>query len=179
MDHNDHVELIRRGISGPGGVWADFGSGSGAFTLALAELIGPDGEIISVDKNKSAIQMQVREMHTKYPNVKLRNILADFTKPLDLPLLDGLLVANALHFLKKKDGVIQLLSSYLRPGGRFVVVEYNTDKGNPWVPHPFSFTRWRNITAKNGHMNCELLNAVPSSFLGEIYAAVSFVPGNT
>ncbi len=45
MNHDDHVALLRGGIAQPGGVWADFGSGTGAFTLALAELIGPTGVI--------------------------------------------------------------------------------------------------------------------------------------
>ena len=38
MDHTDHVNLLRDAV-GLGGTWADFGSGTGAFTLALAELI--------------------------------------------------------------------------------------------------------------------------------------------
>ena len=40
MNHDDHVALLRGGIDQPGGVWADVGSGTGAFTLALADLIG-------------------------------------------------------------------------------------------------------------------------------------------
>ena len=35
MNHRDHVNLLRRGVPEPGGVWADLGSGAGAFTLAL------------------------------------------------------------------------------------------------------------------------------------------------
>ena len=42
MTHEDHVSLLRGGVPGPGGVWADLGSGAGAFTLALADLIGPN-----------------------------------------------------------------------------------------------------------------------------------------
>jgi ubiquinone/menaquinone biosynthesis C-methylase UbiE len=49
MNHADHVALLRAGVPGPGGVWADLGSGAGAFTLALADLIGPTGQIYSVD----------------------------------------------------------------------------------------------------------------------------------
>ena len=44
MDHSDHVNLLRNGVL-PGGVWADLGAGSGAFTLALAELAGPETTI--------------------------------------------------------------------------------------------------------------------------------------
>ena len=38
MDHNDHVNLLRPADLNRGGLWADFGAGSGAFTLALREL---------------------------------------------------------------------------------------------------------------------------------------------
>ena len=51
MDHEDHVYLLRGGVPGVGGVWADLGSGRGAFTLALADLIGRTGHIYSVDKD--------------------------------------------------------------------------------------------------------------------------------
>lgn len=43
------VTLIRSGLSGPGGVWADLGCGDGIFTLALHSLVGLGGEIYAVD----------------------------------------------------------------------------------------------------------------------------------
>jgi len=43
MDHRDHVNLLRGGVQTPSGLWADFGSGAGAFTLALAELLRSGG----------------------------------------------------------------------------------------------------------------------------------------
>lgn len=45
MNHNDHVNLLRNGVTDAGKLWADFGSGSGAFTLAFADLLGSGGEI--------------------------------------------------------------------------------------------------------------------------------------
>ena len=48
MDHRDHLGLVRNGVS-PGD-WADLGSGEGAFTLALAELLASAGRIYSIDK---------------------------------------------------------------------------------------------------------------------------------
>jgi hypothetical protein len=85
-------------------------------------------------------------------------------------------VANALHFLRDKDKTVALLRDYLRPAGRFLIVEYNTDRGNHWVPHPFSFRTWQTIARRNGLQQTELLATAPSSFLGEFYAAVSYAP---
>ena len=55
MDHNDHVNLLRPANLIQGGVYADFGAGSGAFTLALRELVGLDSTIYAVDKDKSSL----------------------------------------------------------------------------------------------------------------------------
>lgn len=174
MDHQDHLFLLQKGIPNSGGDWADFGSGRGAFTLALADLIGPSGRIFSVDKNRTTLAQQAKELQARYPTTHIQYLAADFTKPLDLPPLDGLLVANALHFLRRKDETIQRLASYLKPGGRFLVVEYDIDRGNPWVPYPFSYDSWTSIASRNGLTGTELLATVPSSFLKRFYSAVSY-----
>ena len=41
MEHDDHVGLIRDGVEGAGLRWLELGAGRGAFTLALADLLGP------------------------------------------------------------------------------------------------------------------------------------------
>lgn len=176
MNHTDHVNLLRGGIPSPGGVWADFGSGSGAFTLALAELLGPGGEIYSVDKDRGALRTQEQAMQARFPRTPVHYLATDFTRPLDLPLLDGIALANALHFQKyaAQAKVIHLLKSYLRPGGRFILVEYDVDRGNFWVPHPLSYQSWEKLARECGFAYTQLLAKRPSRFLQGIYAAVSW-----
>ena len=98
MKHEDHVALLREGIAEPGGVWADLGSGAGAFTLALADLLGPTGEIYSVDQDRGALREQERAMRARFPETTAQYLAADFTQRLDLPPLDGVVMANSLHF---------------------------------------------------------------------------------
>ncbi len=177
MNHADHVGLLQPGVPGPGGVWADFGSGSGAFTLALAELIGPAGRIYSIDKDRHALQELDRSFHSRFPAYPagfLVTMEADFTRRLDLPALDGLVMANSLHFQKEKLKTLSLLKSYLRPGGRFILVEYNVDHGNLWVPYPLSFQTWKELASRAGFTHSQRLASVPSRFLKEIYSAVSW-----
>lgn len=174
MDHQDHVTLLRKGVSEPGGVWADLGSGWGAFTLALAELIGPEGEIFSVDKDRRALRQQEQAMGRRFPQVAVHYLQADLTRPLALPPLDGLVMANALHFMRHKEPLVRQLKGYLRPGGRFLLVEYNTDRGNPWVPHPLSYHTWTDLARQAGFQHTEQLATVPSRFLGQIYSAASW-----
>jgi len=176
MNHIDHVRLIQAGIVPARGNWADFGSGAGAFTLALADLLKTNGEIYSIDREAGALREQAREMHLRFPTCRVHYLCADFTQRLELPLLDGIVMANALHFQREadKDRVLGLMLDYLRPGGRFILIEYNVDRGNPWVPYPISYKTWETIAARNHLLHTRLLTTVPSRFLGEIYSALSF-----
>ena len=176
MIHEDHVNLLHKGILEPGGVWADLGSGAGAFTLALADLIGSTGEIYSVDKDAGVLRQQERTMRTRFPATTVHYIAADFTSKLDLPPLDGIVMANSLHFVRKKELVLQLVRGYLRPGGRLLLVEYNADRGNMWVPYPLSYPTWEALAQQNGFNSTRLLATVPSRFFGEIYSAASLSP---
>lgn len=58
MNHQDHVRLLRKGVPTQGGTWADLGAGTGAFTLALADLLGPKAQIYAVDQNARALREQ-------------------------------------------------------------------------------------------------------------------------
>ena len=176
MKHEDHMELLREGVPDPGGVWADFGSGEGAFTLALAELTGPGAVIFSVDKDQRALARQQEAMKRRFPKRSegsVRYVHADFSSPIDLPALDGLVIANALHFYRNVQPLVRLLKSYLSQHGRMLLIEYNTDRGNVWVPHPFSYPTWVSLAAQAGFEETRLLATYPSRFLGEIYSAVS------
>jgi tRNA A58 N-methylase Trm61 len=174
MNHDDHVALLRGGIETIGGVWADFGSGTGAFTLALADLIGPAGVIYSIDQDRSALAQQERSLREHFPTSIVHYHLADFTRPIDLPTLDGIVMANALHFHRKPEPIVQLLKSYLHPQGRFILIEYNVEQGNSAVPYPVSFLQWEKLAAHCGFTQMQLLQTRPSRFLREIYSAVSW-----
>ena len=173
MDHHDHVRLVSDGVSGSGGSWADLGSGRGAFTLALADLLGAGGRIISVDRDAGALREQARLLRERYPQVEVRQLVADFTHRLELPPLDGIVMANSLHFQRAKEPVLELVRSYLREEGHLVLVEYDTDHGNPWVPYPMSFATWCRVADAAGLRETRKLAAVPSRFLGSIYSALS------
>jgi SAM-dependent methyltransferase len=177
MDHSDHVALLRGGVpADAGGVWADLGAGAGAFTLALADLLGPGATIYAVDRDRGALGALAEAMRARYPATTLHAIAADFAHPLDLPPIDGVVMANSLHFQRHKEPVLVLVRGYLRPGGRLVLVEYNADRGNPWVPYPLSYPTWEALAHRIGLRDTRLLSARPSRFLREIYSAVSLRP---
>ena len=114
-------------------------------------------------------------MHRRFPGTNVHYLQADFTKRLDLPALDGIVMANALHFVRRKEPVLEMLGSYLKPDGRLVLVEYNADSGNLWVPFPLSYGTWEHLALRSGFASTRLLASVPSRFLREIYSALSVV----
>src|SRR5665213_464332 len=76
--------------------WADLGCGSGLFTNALATMLHPHSKIYAIDKNiagfenlssSAAININLLKLNFQKDNLPLQN-------------LDGILMANSLHFVK-------------------------------------------------------------------------------
>jgi ubiquinone/menaquinone biosynthesis C-methylase UbiE len=175
MIHQDHVHLLQPANLNPGGTWADLGAGSGAFTLALRELIGPDAIIYAVDKDRTRPNELEEAYRARFGDSKnLQVLAADFSRSLDLPTLHGILMANSLHFFKDKEKILRHVRTILKPGGILLLVEYNVDTGNPWVPYPLSFESFRALAPRAGFSEPRLLAKRPSSFLQEFYSAIAY-----
>ena len=85
MNHADHVQLIEAGIErNSGGIWADFGAGSGAFTLALRDIAGPDIDLIAIDRDRASLQTLRATMERRFPGTRLRLLEADIAGHLTL-----------------------------------------------------------------------------------------------
>jgi SAM-dependent methyltransferase len=113
-------------------------------------------------------------MEKRFPATRLDVVVADFTRPLTISSLDGVVMANSLHFVRDKRPVLDAVRAMLLPGGVLILVEYGADRGNPWVPHPISYPRWEQLAAQSGFENTRMLGSIPSRFLGSIYSAVSY-----
>ena len=175
MDHNDHVNLLRPAELKPGGSWADFGAGSGAFTFALRELVGPTASIHAVDKDRASLNELEQGYRARFGDSQnLKLISADFRRSLDLPPLDGIVMANSLHFFKDKEKILRHVRSFLKPNGALLLVEYNVDSGNPWVPYPLTFETYHALALRADFTEPRLLAKAPSRFLREFYSALCY-----
>ena len=114
-------------------------------------------------------------MASRFPDIAVAYVVGDFSRPLALGSgqLDGIVMANSLHFVRDQAAALQRLAGYLRPRGRLILVEYDADKGNHWVPFPIASARWPALAAGAGLAGTRILHRVPSRFLGSIYSAVS------
>ncbi len=149
--------------------WADLGCGSGLFTAALAHLLKPQSTIYAVDKNANALKKLQQQN-----NVAIEKIHADFIHDkINLSNLDGILMANSLHFVKDKVSFTNKIAKSLKADGYFLIAEYNMDSPNPWVPYPVSYHSLKLLFEKTGYKFIHQINELPSRYnRANIYSAL-------
>ena len=161
---NDHLPP-----SGPG-IWADLGCGSGMFTFALAHLLKPGSTIHAVDRDPVVLKPLPN------PNgIAIHTLQLDFVADtLPLPPLDGILMANSLHFVSDKKALLNKLTACLKPGGCFLIVEYDTDRPvQLWVPYPISFKSLQPLFFSHGLTSVQKLGERTSAYgRANMYAAL-------
>jgi ubiquinone/menaquinone biosynthesis C-methylase UbiE len=175
MNHTDHVSLLRPASLPQGGNYADFGAGDGAFTLALRELVGPEATIYAVDRDGAALRRLKKSHHARFGSTNNLILLpVDFSRTLDIPPLDGIVMANSLHFFRDKENILRHVCGFLKPNGVLLLVEYDVDEGNLWVPYPLSFETFHALVPRVGFSQPRLLGKAPSRFLKEFYSAAAY-----
>ena len=179
VNTTEAVGLIAEAIPRRAGTWADLGAGDGTFTRALVELLGPDSRTYAVDRDARAIAALKRWAKTHAAAVI--PVVADFAGSFDLPgldetMLDGMLFANALHFVRDADVVLARLAAWLRPGGRVVFVEYDRRASSRWVPYPIPVDRLPGLAASAGLSTPVITAMRPSTFGGNLYVATADRP---
>ncbi len=171
MQLNDAVELIRCSyiLKNEMQVWTDLGCGSGTFTEALANLLVSGSLIYAADKNKQALKM----IPDSYKNVKIEKLYLDFMKDAFPENLNGILLANSLHYVRNKNSFIKRNENNLKPNGVFLIVEYDTKIPNPWVPFPINFNSLKIFFEKAGYSSVAKINELPSVYRrSNIYSAL-------
>ena len=167
----DAVELITIGTRSSSIVqtWADLGCGSGTFTEALAQILPEGSTIYAVDRNKHLL----KNIPDSYGKIKVEKSSRNFLES-ELPdNLDGILMANSLHFVEDKFSFIKKAERYMKPPEIFLIVEYDTEISNPWVPFPLSFISLENLFKKAEFTSVIKINEKPSVFRrAKIYSAL-------
>lgn len=149
--------------------WVDLGCGNGFFTFALAQLLPRGSSIEAIDRRPVVLQSLPNPQH-----IAISRQQFDFTQqPLPFHDLTGLLMANSLHYVQDKPAFIAQMKEHLGKQGCWLIVEYDTDKPNPWVPYPLSFRSLEKLFAAAGYPPPEKLKEMPSAYnTGKLYAAL-------
>jgi len=147
--------------------WCDLGCGTGTFTLALATLLSPGSVIHAIDKDEKSLS----QVPDRYQEVTIHKKVIDLSESdLSLPALDGVLIANFLHFIEHQGAFVARLRSLSE---RLLVVEYDGRAPSQWVPYPLGFSALRGLLLERGFTEIAKVGTRASRFGGEIYSALA------
>lgn len=144
------------------------GCGTGVFIQALASILPANSTIYAVDKSFQTIRYKSNE------GVLIRFVQADFEhEDLSLPHLDGIIMANSLHYVSDKKSFLNKLKRYFSEDrGSFIIVEYDTMRGNPWVPYPIDFHNLKALVDELGFQSVSKIGERKSIYgHGKMYAS--------
>ena len=167
----DHEKFKPAGVQS----WYDLGAGTGIFTIALAHLLMAGSKIVAIDNDATSL----RQIPNKIDNTDIQILKQDFTRT-ELPdnHFDGILMANSFHYVRDKIELIQKIRTNLKPRHSFLIIEYDTERSNTWVPYPISFSSLQEFFKNAGYKSVIKLNERASRYNSNMmYAAVIVEPG--
>jgi ubiquinone/menaquinone biosynthesis C-methylase UbiE len=163
------VSLIEKAVvdSGKPQHWMDLGAGTGLFTTALDSLLPLQSSILAIDKDEQALKsVKVKT------GISLQIKVQDFTTIEPSQPCDGILMANALHYVQHASVFLSKLKAMLATDGQLVIIEYERRGSNAWVPYPIDFKTLASIGDSIGIKTISKLGEVPSVYdAASIYSA--------
>lgn len=113
----------------PGDRVADLGSGSGYFTLRLAQAVGPTGKVYAVD-----VDAQINDyLRERVNSAGFDNVEVILGRPENPLLPDGeidlLLTVNTYHHIQERPSYFRKVQTDLASDGRVAIVDFDGRKG--------------------------------------------------
>ncbi len=111
---------------------ADFGSGSGAYALLIAPLVGEAGRVYAIDVQRDLL----RRLHNEAMRRGLRNVSivwadlgAEESSKLPARSLDLVLMSNILFQLDDKRDALREAWRILKPTGQLIILDWSDSFG--------------------------------------------------
>ncbi len=152
-------------------IWADLGCGDGFFTYVLAGMLPAKSKIYALDN-----QFQTLKKTTDHERQIIFQRTDFITDDLHLPVLNGILMANSLHYVANKDNFVDKISTFLKPDGMFIIIEYDTTRSNRWVPFPVDFKSLSKLFASKGYSDIQKIGERQSVYNREKMYACTIKP---
>lgn len=136
---------------------ADFGSGSGFYSIAMADEVGTNGRVYAIDVQKDLLQKIKNEAKMRGLS-NLEIIWGDVEKfggtKIKDHSIDIVIIANMLFQAPEKNNVCVEAKRILKNGGRVLVVDWMDSFGGlgPRKEDVFLASQAKDIFQKNGFM---------------------------
>jgi ubiquinone/menaquinone biosynthesis C-methylase UbiE len=163
-------------------VLLDVACGVGKYSIDASEIIGNEGVIYAIDlweEGINALRQTVAEKDIK----NIRPILGDVNKriPLEDRSIDVALMATVLHDLievNTEKGTLNEVRRVLRPGGRFMIIEFKKVEGPPGPPVAIRLTpeETEKIVSEYGFKQEKVIDVGPFNYLSVFTCSPSLRP---
>ena len=159
----------------PGMSVLDVGCGTGAITVGTADVVGPAGRVVGIDRDDALLQI-ARESQ-KRPNLSFE--LRDATSIIYLAEFDVVTASRTLQWITDPGRAIAAMKAAARPGGLLIVLDFNHEL-NYWEPQPpaefqrfyRAFLKWRRAHGWDNRVADHLPELMRSCGLHEVQSEV-------
>jgi predicted methyltransferase len=112
-----------------GDIVVDYGSGSGYWAIAAAEIVAPKGMVYAVEDRIEILHLlkNLAEIR-KLTNIEIQEINIENDQPEIEKKADLVVIANVLHSTKNKQEVIERAGNILKDKGMLLIVDWLNEK---------------------------------------------------
>jgi ubiquinone/menaquinone biosynthesis C-methylase UbiE len=118
------VRLVNLLGIGPGDRVADIGAGNGAHAVALARLVGPDGEVLATDIDANRRGVIAKRAAAAGVNIRVIEASAEATNLADR-CCDAIYMRTMFHHVQDRLAFAKDVVRSVRPGGRIAVIDFS------------------------------------------------------
>lgn len=152
---SDPEKVISEMFVSEGMTVADFGSGAGFYTLALAKKVGPYGRVFAIDSHPDFLRRIKNEaVRSGLQNVEViqGNLESKKGSGLVSASVDRIVIANTLFSMENVDEIVIEAKRVLKHDGKVVVIDWNESYGQigPHTDHIVTKDEAREMFEKEG-----------------------------
>ena len=133
---------------------ADFGAGSGAYVLALAEVVGTTGKVYAIDVQKDLLRRIQNEASKRgLHNVEILwgDVELETGSKIVEAHVDCVLISNLLFQITGKGCVFQEAKRILKEGGRLIVIDWSESFNGMGPPSSDVVTKNKTLSLALAH----------------------------
>ncbi|WP_397571087.1 class I SAM-dependent methyltransferase [Schlesneria sp. T3-172] len=127
-DEWQHPEAIIAALElKPGAMVAEIGAGTGYMVSHLSKSVGESGTVIAIDASSAMIAFLEKHSAEMPPAKVVARKVPRGDPELAGACLDGVLMLDTWHHVEDRESYAEKVYEGLKPGGRFVVVDFEVD----------------------------------------------------
>jgi len=132
MSFSDPEKNIKQFELDPGMTVADFGAGSGFYSIHSAEEVGPRGRVIAIDIQRdllARIQHSAREYELGNIEVMCADLEREGGVKLSAGSVNAIIASNLFFQLEKKETVVSEMKRILKIKGKALIIDWSDSFG--------------------------------------------------